>query len=83
MTSVLQFPADELVEAVEEAVTRGDAGAAIVRDLLLDQLRATGELSVIASPWAATWWRRDRGGECASGWPRRSILAVSGSADAS
>lgn len=48
MTSVLQIPADELVEAVEEAVPRGDAGAETVRDLLLDQLLATGELGVIA-----------------------------------
>jgi hypothetical protein len=47
VTSVLQIPADELVEAVEEAVARGDAGADRMLGQLLDQLLETGGLSVI------------------------------------
>lgn len=42
------MPAEELVEAIEAAAARGDAGAETSLGLLIDALLATGDLDVIS-----------------------------------
>jgi hypothetical protein len=48
VSRALEMPAEELVEAIEAAAARGDAGAETSLGLLIDALLATGDLDVIS-----------------------------------